>query len=514
MTKPSSPQLWKQLRALKREDFQDLPQVAIPTRDKRVAVSLLIPAREATPEIDRALKKSHDFLSARFKTDFEIILIPNPAPNTPAAELKTSLTLAHAVAAQYPQVRVIPHISPPGIPGKGSALRTGFLASCGEVVCFTDSDLPYDLNFFDHAFRKLEQGFDLVTANRRRGESRFDIPVSLLPVAYGRHRLGLLFNRAVRCFFPVETTDTQAGIKAMSRRLAEKAFFLQRCPGFFFDLELILVNQAQGWAAAEVPVSLQLNSEKSTVRIIREAVLALFWLGRIWRGYRSGHYGKKPNTPRVLSRYLGNRGQKISLGTRLFLFLRWFLTPYGQMARHLPNRGKIYDYGCGHGMFGLALAQQAPEREVIGVDHDLQRIEIAKRAGFGVKNVEFSSERGFLGQNSAKDPAKGISLIDVMHYFEPSIQEANLRYAYEQLDKNGVLIFREVDPNGGAASQWNKLYEKIATSVGFTKSAEEKLYFRSREEWLTLLREIGFRARAERCSSVLFADVLFIGEKQ
>jgi dolichyl-phosphate beta-glucosyltransferase len=515
MTKPSSPQLWKQLRALKLEDFLDLPAVAVPMREKRVAVSLLIPAREATPEIDRALKKSHEFLSARFKSDFEIILIPNPAPGTPAPELKTSLTLANTVAAQYPQVRVVPHVSPPEIPGKGSALRTGFLASQGDVICFTDSDLPYDLSFFDHAFRKLEQGYDLVTANRRRGESRFDIPVSLLPVAYGRHRLGLMFNRTVRLFFPVQTTDTQAGIKAMSRRLAEKAFCLQRCPGFFFDLELILVNQAQGWAATEVPVSLQLNSEKSTVRILREAVLALFWLGRIWRGYRSGHYGKPPASPRVLNRYFnfGDTTQKLSLGTRFFLFLRWFLTPYWQMARHLPNRGRIFDYGCGHGMFGLALAQQSSEREVIGVDHDLKRIQIAKKAGADLKNVEFSSDRSFLSGDSGRDPAKGISLIDVMHYFEPKDQETHLRNAFAQLERNGVLIFREVDPDGGLASQWNKLYEKIATSIGFTKSAEEKLYFRSREEWLTLLREIGFKAKAERCSSVLFADVLFIGEK-
>jgi glycosyltransferase involved in cell wall biosynthesis len=514
MTKPSSPQLWKQLRALKWEDFQDLPKVTMPVRGKRVAVSLLIPAREATPELDLALKKSHEFLSTRFKGDFEIILIPNPAPNTPDTELKKSLELANTVASQYSQVRVVPHVSPPGIPGKGAALRTGFLASCGDVICFTDSDLPYDLHFFDQAFRRLEQGYDLVTANRRRPESRFDVPIALLPIAYGRHRLGLLFNRMVRLFFPVQTTDTQAGIKAFSRRLAEKAFSLQRCPGFFFDLELILVNHAQGWAQAEIPVSLELNSEKSTVRILREAVLAVFWLTRIWGGYRGGHYGKAPASPRVLTRYSSVRSA--SQGTRFFLLLRWLLTPYWQMAKHLPRSGAIFDYGCGHGMFGLALAQQSPDRKIIGIDHDLARIAIAKQASRDLTNVEFSSDRYFLGKEAATLQdyrAKGIALIDVMHYFEPSTQEANLRYAYDQLDQNGVLIFREVDPHGGAASSWNKLYEKIATSIGFTKSAEERLYFRSKEEWLDLLREIGFKARAERCSSILFADVLFIAEK-
>ena len=409
MSKPSSPALWKQLGALKREDFRDLPpltevQTAGAPSDKRIAVSLLIPAREATPELEQALRTAHEFFFARFQHDFEIILIPNPAPNTSPPELKTSVDLANQLAAKFTHVRSVPHVSPPEIPGKGSALRTGFLASRGNIICFTDSDLPYDLSFFDQAFRKLAQGYDLVTANRRRPESRFDIPIALLKVAYGRHRLGLLFNRTVRLFFPVQTTDTQAGIKAFSRRLAEKAFSLQRSPGFFFDIELILVNHAQGWAQAEVPVSLQLNSEKSTVRILREAVLAVYWLARIWVGYLSGHYGRAPSSPRVLGRYVGNSAQQLALGTRVFLVLRWFLTPYSQMAKHLPRSGVIYDYGCGHGMFGLALAQQSPERNVVGVDHDLVRIQAAQVASQGFKNIQFPLSTHFLEEKSQRIP--------------------------------------------------------------------------------------------------------------
>jgi hypothetical protein len=108
---------------------------------------------------------------------------------------------------------------------------------------------------------------------------------------------------------------------------------------------------------------------------------------------------------------------------------------------------------------------------------------------------------------------KGISLIDVMHYFDYDTQKDHLTSAYEQLEDEGVLIFREVDPEAGWISVLNRFYEKLATSVGFTRSNEEKLYFRKKEEWLGLLSQIGFRARAERCSSILFADVLFIGEK-
>jgi glycosyltransferase involved in cell wall biosynthesis len=495
-----------QLRALTQDDFRDLPNKTAKIPEPTLKASLLIPAREASEGLTKTLTKASQFFEARFQDDFEIILIPNPAPDTPEAEVKELLARVEFLAERFTHVRVVPHISPPEAPGKGSALRTGFYASQGEMICFTDSDLPYDLTFFDQAFIRYSQGFDLITGNRRRPESLFDIPVSVLPFAYNRHRLGLLFNWTVRRFLPIGTTDTQAGIKVISRRLAEEAFSLQRCPGFFFDIELFLVCRALGFAQAEIPVSLHLDTEKSTVRIIRESILAVYWLWRIWVGQLSGYYGKKSNsTSEVLSRY--SKVTSLSFGTRIFLFLRWILTPYSKMSAHLPPQGRIVDYGCGHGLLALVLAQKSKNRSVIGIDHDKRRIEIASQAGRGISNLEFSEGAGFHGQ------AKGISIIDVMHYFDRETQKKNLEQAFDQLEPNGVLIFREVDPQGGVVSSWNRFYEKVATSVGFTRSNEEKLYFRTREEWLELLRSIGFKARAERCSSVLFADVLYIGEK-
>jgi 2-polyprenyl-3-methyl-5-hydroxy-6-metoxy-1,4-benzoquinol methylase len=504
-----------QLRALTREDFEDLPKLAAQAKvaiAPGLKISLLIPAREAEIGLEQTVEKAHRFLSLLLERNpdntFEIILIPNPAPYTDEMEVMKTLLRFEHLASRFPGTRIVTHLSPPDIPGKGSALRSGFVASRGRLICFTDSDLPYDLDFFEQAFVRVAQGYDLVTGNRRMSESRFDIPVSVLPFAYNRHRLGLLFNRVVRTLIPVGTTDTQAGIKVLSRRLAEKAFGVQRCPGFFFDLEIFLVNRASGWAQAEIPVSLHLNSEKSTVRIIRESVLAFYWLGRITLGNKQGHYGKKAKSPRVLKQYF--RIKKIPAVTRIFLFLRWCLTPYASMAKHLPPAGKIIDYGCGHGLFGISLAQKSAERQVLGVDHDQKRIEIAREASKNLKNLHFASSALF---DSKNDMAKGISLIDVMHYFDADTQRAHLTSAFQQLDQNGVLIFREVDPEAGLISVVNRLYEKIATRVGFTRSNEEKLYFRKKEEWLKLLTEIGFRARAERCSSILFADVLFIGEK-
>ena len=469
-----------------------------------IAVSLLIPARSAAQNLEHTVSEAHRFLSGSFPDQFEIILIPNPAQPVGGFSDR-SLEVAQEIAKRFSSVRVTPHFTPRG---KGAALRTGFLASRGRAIFFTDADLPYDLDFFTQAHAKLEQGYGLVTGNRRLAESHFQIPVELLRLAYKRHRLGLWFNRVVRLLFSsIETTDTQAGIKALRRDLAAHAFSRLSCPGFFFDIELFLITYRQGFAQTELPVRLFLNTEKSTVRVLRESGLAIYWLLRIGWQNLTGFYGVSRAPMQILSRY-----RDIPFSLRLFLIARWYLTPYESMARELPPEGDILDLGSGHGLLSLAVALQHPSRNVLGLDHDEKRNEVASGAARAVPNLKIAS--GTL----LKPPArlfKGITLIDVMHYFDSDTQKQILAGAQAALPCGGVLLVREVNPQGGIVARWNRFYEKMATRSGFTHSEKKSdLYFRSPEEWASLLEDLGFLVRHRPCSSVLFSDVLFICEKK
>lgn len=501
--------------------------------------SLLIPARGAAHSLAETVQHAHDFLARAFPDDFEIILVPNPSPFPKAGSAPDrSIEVSEELAARFPRVRVRPHRLPQG---KGAALRTGFQAARGQWIFFTDADLPYDLGFFETATQSLRSGFDLVTGNRRLGTSVFDVPVGLLPLAYRRHRLGLAFNRFVRALLPIRTTDTQAGIKAMSRKLAEAAFARQACPGFFFDLEFFLTAASSGYRHVELPVKLTLNTEKSTVRVLREALLAAFWLSRITlrnrfkRAYGPRHAppseptgeSAMPNTqartvpqPRRLASFT-RRYRRAPLGTRAFIEARWRLTPYETMAEKLPPQGLVLDLGCGHGLFSLALALGSAGRQVIGLDHDEERVSLAEAAAEGVGNLRYSrgtlSDPAQTGAGLAPGSVAGISMIDVMHYFPRAEQERLFAQAYALLAPGGVLIVREVEPNAGASSGFNRLYEKIATSTGFTRSEKKaELHFRAREGadgWEEALRKAGFEVASERCSHFLFADILYVCRK-
>lgn len=503
--------IWSEMKALQ-------PLAPSELETPSVEISLLIPARGAAHSLEETVRQAHAFLDTRFSGQFEIILIPNPAPFPhPSAPADRSIEVAQSIADRYNHVHVTTHRFPPG---KGAALRTGFASSKGALIFFTDADLPYRLEFFEQAALALHSGYEWVSGNRRLDTSVFDVPVNLLHLAYRRHRLGLEFNRVARWLMPILTTDTQAGIKAMSRRLAAEAFTRQRCPGFFFDLEFFLTARGLGVKQLELPVTLFLNSEKSTVRVLRESWLAAFWLTRIClrdrlkKAYGLGDAGLRTQgrRPKPLTRY---RQQK--LGTRLFLQARWRLTPYSVMASKLPPQGLILDLGCGHGLFALALAMGASERKVIGLDHDTARIAAARQAASGLPNLSFStgtlSDPGQTGKTAAGS-VSGVSMIDVMHYFTRPEQERLFRQAYESLAPGGTLIVREVDPSKGLMSSFNRFYEKVATSTGFTRSEEkQQLHFREREEWEEQLRLTGFDVTSQPCSHPLFADILYVCRK-
>ncbi|MCM2279953.1 MAG: class I SAM-dependent methyltransferase [Oligoflexia bacterium] len=196
--------------------------------------------------------------------------------------------------------------------------------------------------------------------------------------------------------------------------------------------------------------------------------------------------------------------------TRLFLRARWKLTPYAKMSRELPGEGRLLDLGCGHGLLALQLALESPAREVLGIDHDGKRVALARAAGAGLPNLRFEPGSAL---EPAAGPFRGIALIDMLHYFAPAEQARIVAQAHAALENGGTLIAREVDPEGGLVSRWNRLYEKLATLTGFTQARRETQHFRSVAGWKALFREAGFLVSAEPCSHPLFADILYVCKK-
>ena len=105
-------------------------------------------------------------------------------------------------------------------------------------------------------------------------------------------------------------------------------------------------------------------------------------------------------------------------------------------------------------------------------------------------------------------------MIDILHYFDPASQQFLVSQAARVLAPGGILAVREIDTDAGIKAATNRLYERLATGIGFTKSAGPKLTFRGAAEWTNLLVNAGFAVRSEPCGPPLFADVLFVAQRR
>jgi len=267
------------------------PWNELPASDPSLEVSLLVPV--PLPHRGRALslvlEPIIEVLAARWPQSFEVIVAPF---GSEATGDEPELRIARA------EVKVLGPLR--GVDLRGAALRAAFLRSRGRVLLTLHAEQPCDPGFFARAYDEIARGAELARANRRISESRFRIPVSVLPKVYARHRYGLAFNRMIRMLLPIETRDTSAGNLALSRRLASLAFALQSAEGFLFDLEIALIATDFGFVQRDLPERLFLYEEKTVGRIAEEIRTIFFGVPKLWWRHIRGYYRERA-MPRAIT---------------------------------------------------------------------------------------------------------------------------------------------------------------------------------------------------------------------
>jgi dolichyl-phosphate beta-glucosyltransferase len=145
--------------------------------------------------------------------------------------------------------------------GKGAAFAAGARRAEGDYLLLVDVDLSTPLEELPKLTAAIEAGADVAIGSRavdgaivERGPTH-------------RKWLGKGFNSTVRVLTGLPVRDTQCGFKLLATADAKNLVAVQLCPGFAFDVELLMRAKAAGLKIAEVPV-LYLHDSRSSVRVV------------------------------------------------------------------------------------------------------------------------------------------------------------------------------------------------------------------------------------------------------
>jgi dolichyl-phosphate beta-glucosyltransferase len=144
--------------------------------------------------------------------------------------------------------------------GKGAAFAAGALKAEGDYVLLADVDLSTPLGELSKLTAAIEAGADVAIGSRAVAGA----VVERGPIH--RKVTGNTFNGAVRLLTGLRVRDTQNGFKLFPTEAVKRYAALQTCPGFAFDVELLMRADNEGLRIAEVPI-LYMHDLRSSVHV-------------------------------------------------------------------------------------------------------------------------------------------------------------------------------------------------------------------------------------------------------
>ena len=208
-----------------------------PDREKFQKLSVFYPMWNEQDYIERALRfgkrACEDLVESGDIADYELIIIDDKSTDrTPE--------LADAMAAADPHVRVIHHERNRKL---GGSMKTGFAAATGDLVLYTDADLPFDMEELPRAVRLLrDYEVDIISAYRfdRTGEGSL------------RAVYTFVYNGLIKALFGVKVRDINFAFKLCRRRIFEHVEL--KSEGSFIDAELVIRATRMGYEIMQMGV--------------------------------------------------------------------------------------------------------------------------------------------------------------------------------------------------------------------------------------------------------------------
>lgn len=155
----------------------------------------------------------------------------------------------------------------------------------------------------------------------------------------------------------------------------------------------------------------------------------------------------------------------------------------------VPKQGIIIDAGCGYGFMAYMMAYLEPMREIIGIDYDQSKIEIAENGFDKPANLNFVCSNL---RDCSIPQAECIIFSDVLHYFNKKERNRIFTLYASKILPGGTIIIRDGDNRLVNKHANTRLTEFFSTRIFNFNKTDNKLEFFSFDDLTKLGENLGF----------------------
>ncbi len=213
-------------------------------------VEVVIPVLNEVHVLEKSVGTIRQFLQSEFPYPARVLIADNGSTDGTG-------DVARELEQRYEDVK---HLGLT-LAGRGRALREAWTHSDADILVYTDVDISTELAASVKLCRAIhEGGYDIAVGSRLMKES--DVTRGIK-----RETISRIYNLLIKAVLFTRFSDAQCGFKAVSRRVVEEIVPQIQDQSWFFDTELLVLAEKQGWRIKDVPVR-WVDDEDSRVKII------------------------------------------------------------------------------------------------------------------------------------------------------------------------------------------------------------------------------------------------------
>jgi 2-polyprenyl-3-methyl-5-hydroxy-6-metoxy-1,4-benzoquinol methylase len=176
-----------------------------------------------------------------------------------------------------------------------------------------------------------------------------------------------------------------------------------------------------------------------------------------------------------------------------------------QIGQYFRAQARILDLGCGFGLFSLYYALTGPGRDIVGVDRNAARIDMANSCAraLGVRNVRYVAQDAL--EFRGKESFDAIYMLDLIHHLPREQVRPFLAELRSILRPGGLLVIKDVAHRPHYKRLFTLALDRAMVGL------HEAIYYWPPDDLVELVQGLGFDVKRHPIKDILpYPHMLYV----